>query len=191
MTYFLAIVALGMRAASTFSLRECGAVIPRATAAHFCQLMVCDNNGNIQSLNSYIRRQSPITQDSLSAAQSFCTYVFNYDGWRSLRIFPHANANGTVKWYAACEQLPDDIDADGIATHSEKEHRKYIHDVFPRLIAEVEAENWSQVDAYINRMLKYQTTYSAPHPKSSLTPYVFLILVALGVIVPLTVMTKR
>jgi len=104
------------------------------------------------SLTCYIRQHQAVLSDSLSAEQSFCTYVFNYDGWQSLRIFPHADNNGTVTWYAAYEMLPNDIDA---------EHQKYIHDVFPRLIAEVEAENWTQVDAYIDRMLKYQTTFAA------------------------------
>ena len=180
MTYFLAIVALGMRAASTFSLRECGAVMPRATAAHFCQLMVCDNNGNIQSLNSYIHRQPSDDTDSLSFAQSFCTYIFNYGGWQSLRIFPHTRTNGNITWYAAEDRLPDDVDS---------EHQKYIHDVFPRLIAEIEAENWSQVDAYIDRMLEYQTTFASlrkPSPDTSRTsPVILFLLFALFLAFPL------
>jgi hypothetical protein len=138
-----ATVVLGVRAVS---------ILPRATAAHFCQLLVCDNSNRVMSLTCYIRQHQAVLSDSLSAEQSFCTYVFNYDGWQSLRIFPHADNNGTVTWYAAYEMLPNDIDA---------EHQKYIHDVFPRLIAEVEAENWTQVDAYIDRMLKYQTTFAA------------------------------
>lgn len=145
---YAATVALVVSAAEPQSL----STLPRATAAHFCQLLVRDNTGTVQSLNSYIRRQPSDASDSLSAAQSFCTYIFNYGGWQSLRIFPHANTNGTITWHAADERLPDDIDS---------EHQKYIHDVFPRLIAEIEAENWSQVDAYIDRMLKYQTTFAA------------------------------
>ena len=148
---YAATVALVVSAAESQSL----STLPQATAVHFCQLLVYDNTGNvIQSLNSYIHRQPIDTSDSLSAAQSFCTYIFNYDGWQSLRIFPHTRANGIITWHAAEEQLPDDM---------ESEHQKYIHDVFPRLIAEIEAENWSQVDAYIDRMLKYQTTFASLH----------------------------
>ncbi len=148
-------VAVVVSAAEPSSL----STLPQATAVHFCQLLVCDNMGTVQSLNSYIHRQPTDDTDSLSAAQSFCTYIFNYGGWQSLRIFPHAKPHGTITWHAADERLPNDIDA---------EHQKYIHEVFPRLIAEVEAENWSQVDAYIDRMLKYQTTFAARQsPQSS------------------------
>jgi len=142
--------------------------LPEATAAHFCQLLVCDNTGSVQSVNSYIyRNQGGGPLDSVPA-QSFCTYIFNYGGWQSLRIFPHAGTNGTIMWYAADELLPDDM---------ESEHQKYIHDVFPRLIAEIEAENWSQVDAYIDRMLKYQTTFATVHPSQAThsTPHTALL----------------
>lgn len=154
---YAATVALVVGAAEPQSL----STLPQATAAHFCQLLVYDNAGNVQSLNSYIHRQPISTSDSLSAAQSFCTYIFNYGGWQSLRIFPHADAGGTITWHAANELLPDDI---------ESEHQKYIHDVFPRLIVEIEEENWSQVDAYIDRMLRYQTTFASLHtPQDSHT----------------------
>ena len=137
--------------------------LPQATAAHFCQLMVCDNTGTVQSINSYIHRNQGDGMPGSVPVQSFCTYIFNYGGWQSLRIFPHAGANGTVIWYAADGLLPDDM---------ESEHRKYIHEVFPRLIAEIEAENWSLVDAYIDRMLKYQTTFvtACPSKTSHATP---------------------
>ena len=161
---YAATVALVVSAAEPQSLSK----LPGATAAHFCQLLVRDNTGTVQSLNSYIRRQPSDASDSLSAAQSFCTYIFNYGGWQSLRIFPHANTNGTITWHAADERLPDDIDS---------EHQKYIHDVFPRLIAEIEAENWSQVDAYIDRMLKYQTTFASDqtHQTKHHTPHTALL----------------
>lgn len=152
-----ATVALVVSAAEPQSL----STLPQATAAHFCQLLVCDNMGTVQSLNSYIHRQPSDVSDSLSAAQSFCTYIFNYGGWQSLRIFPHTKTNGIITWHAADERLPDDIDS---------EHQKYIHDVFPRLIAEIEAENWSQVDAYIDRMLKYQTTFASVHTSQASHP---------------------
>ena len=171
--FSLATVVLGMRATST---------LPRATAAHFCQLLVCDNDNRVMSLNSYIRLHQSVTSDSLSAEQLFCTYVFNYDGWQSLRIFPHAETKGAITWYAAYEMLPDDIDS---------EHQKYIHDVFPRLITEIEAENWAQVDAYIDSILKYQTTFATTSPKSSSTPYIFLVLMVLIILALLALMTKR
>ena len=184
---YAATVALVVSAAEPQSL----STLPRATAAHFCQLLVRDNTGTVQSLNSYIRRQPSDTPDSLSAAQSFCTYIFNYGGWQSLRIFPHANTNGTITWHAADERLPDDIDS---------EHQKYIHDVFPRLIAEIEAENWSQVDAYIDRMLKYQTTFASDqtHQTKHHTPHTallflpFVLFLALPLIsVKITILTAQ
>lgn len=155
--FYAATVALVVSAAEPQSL----GTLPEATAAHFCQLLVCDNTGSVQSVNSFIHRSQGDASDSLSAVQSFCTYIFNYGGWQSLRIFPHAGTNGTIRWYAADEPLPEDM---------ESEHKKYIHDVFPRLIAEIEAENWSQVDAYIDRMLKYQTTFATVHPSQASHP---------------------
>lgn len=184
---YAATVALVVSAAEPQSL----STLPRATAAHFCQLLVRDNTGTVQSLNSYIRRQPSDAPYSLSAAQSFCTYIFNYGGWQSLRIFPHANTNGTITWHAADERLPDDIDS---------EHQKYIHDVFPRLIAEIEAENWSQVDAYIDRMLKYQTTFASDqtHQTKHHTPHTallflpFVLFLALPLIsVKITILTAQ
>ena len=173
---YAATVALVVSAAEPQSL----STLPQATAAHFCQLLVCDNMGTVQSLNSYIHRQPSDVSDSLSAAQSFCTYIFNYGGWQSLRIFPHAKTNGTITWHAADERLPDDIDS---------EHQKYIHNVFPRLIVEIEAENWSQVDAYIDRMLKYQTTFASvnasspnPHPSPIILFLPFILFLALPLI---------
>ena len=175
---YAATVALVVSAAEPQSL----STLPQATAAHFCQLLVYDNTGNVQSLNSYIRQNqgdglfdSVQDQESvpMNPAQLFCSYIFNYGGWQSLRIFPHANNNGTITWHAADERLPNDIDS---------EHQKYIHDVFPRLIAEIEAENWSQVDAYIDRMLKYQTTFASvqthqttPHTALLFLPFVLFL----------------
>ena len=158
--------------------------LPKATAAHFCQLLVCDNNGRIQTLRQYIQQQQAIPSDSLTAEQMFCIYLFDYEGWQSLRIFPHANlqqradkhatAGSRINWYAAADRLPASMDA---------EHQRYIREVFPRLIAEVDAENWSQVDAYINRMLKYQTTFAAPAPHRSThhTPHVALLLLPFAI----------
>ena len=151
--------------------------LPQATAAHFCQLLVCDNDGRVQSLAAFIRRNAPTappTRQPISAdapttppteapspsdgptpAQTFCSYVFDYGGWQSLRIFPHSTPDGRISWHAAEESLPPTIDA---------EHRRYIREVFPRILTEIEAGNWPQVDAYITRMLEYQTTFASPTP---------------------------
>ena len=44
------------------------------------------------------------------------------------------------------------------------EHQKYIHDVLPRMVAEVEAGNWGTFDEYTDRLLQYQRTFSATTP---------------------------
>lgn len=187
LVFSIATVALGMCAANT---------LPKATAAHFCQLLVCDNSGRIQSLRQYIHQQQNVPSDSLTAEQMFCIYLFDYDGWQSLRIFPHADfqnrankpstANSRINWYAAADRLPASMDA---------EHQRYIREVFPRLITEVDAGNWSQVDAYINRMLKYQTTFAAPTRQSSTThtPHAALLFLpfALFLAVPLVTSYKN
>ena len=196
LVFSIATVALGMRAASTMPEATAAHILPEATAAHFCQLMVCDNNGRIQTLRQYIHQQQTVPSDSLTDEQMFCIYLFDYDGWKSLRIFPHADRQGStdkhptadrcVNWYAAADRLPVSLDA---------EHQRYIREVFPRLIAEVEAENWSQVDAYIDRMLKYQTTFAAPARRHSTnhTPHAALIFLpfALFLTVPLVTSYKK
>lgn len=132
LVFSIATVALGMRAANTLPEATAAHVLPEATAAHFCQLMVCDNSGRIQSLRQYIHQQQAVPSDSLTAEQMFCIYLFDYDGWKSLRIFPHTNrqgstdkhptANHRVNWYAAADRLPASLDA---------EHQRYIREVFP------------------------------------------------------------
>ena len=160
---YAATVALVVSAAEPQSL----STLPRATAAHFCQLLVYDNTGNVQSLNSYIRRNqgdglfdSVQDQESvpMNPAQLFCSYIFNYGGWQSLRIFPHANNNGTITWHAADERLPNDIGS---------EHQKYIHDVFPRLIVEIEAEFASDQT--------HQTKHHTPHTALLFLPFVLFL----------------
>ena len=147
--------------------RSAPCMLPKATAAHFCRLLVCDGEGNISPISSYIRSHQTSPSDSLTQEQMFTTYVFNYDGWKTLRIFPH-NAAGTVSWYASADTLPASMEA---------EHRKYIREVFLHLLPEIEAANWQTVDAYIDRMLQYQTTFGAPqHPSTpSLWPAVAII----------------
>ena len=66
-----------------------------------------------------------------------------------MRLFPHQE-NGKISWYSATEELPNSMDS---------EHQKYIREVFPRLIAQVQAGHWSMVDAYIDRMIQYQCQF--------------------------------
>lgn len=49
-------------------------------------------------------------------------------------------ADGSIVWYAPADTLPASLDA---------EHQKYICEVFPRLIAEVRAGNWTIEETYI------------------------------------------
>lgn len=133
----------------------------QSTAEHFCQLMVCNSEGAVTPLRAYIRQQGGDAGDSLTVEQLFTSYVFDYHGWQTLKIFPYRSAQGTVVWLAAADPLPDDMDA---------EHQKYIQEVFPRLQEELEHEHWTTADAYIDRMLQYQSTFGAPLGNRGGTP---------------------
>lgn len=105
-------------------------------------------------------------------------YVFDYQGWQTLRIFPHQKADGTVEWYAPTDELPQDMS---------EEHQKYIREVFPRLIAEIETDNWETADAYIDRMIQYQCQFGGSklpsRPSSAVIIGIFVlffILIILG-----------
>ena len=133
-------------------------VMPEATAAHFCQLLVTNSEGAVVPLSSYIRStmaesmdDATLAGDSLTLEQLFCQYVFDFGGWQSLRIFPQA-IDGRVVWFAPADALPASVSA---------EHQKYMHDVFPRMTSEVQAGNWTTVDAYIDRMLQYQSSFGS------------------------------
>ncbi len=139
---------------SSIGANSAPVVLPQATAAHFCRLLVADSEGNLCPISSYIRTHQIAASDSLTPEQQFAEYVFGFGGWKSLRIFPHQQGN-SVRWYAAGDELPAHIDA---------EHRKYISEVFLRLNKEVAAGRWVTADAYIDRMLQYQTTYGAARP---------------------------
>lgn len=148
------------------------APMPQATAAHFCQLLVEDAEGNIKSINAFANGD----------AQLFAEYVFQYDGWRDLHVFPH---NG--QWYAATDQLPTTLNA---------EHQRYIQEVFPRMIREAEAEHWEVVDAYIDKLLEYQRQFSNTEEITAMaTPLpvtvLLIILFALFLIVPLFLKLRK
>ena len=110
--------------------------MPQSTAIHFCQLLVQDADGKLKSMGAFANGDAPL----------FAEYVFQHDGWRELRIFPHGD-----HWYAATDELPSSID---------HEHQRYIQEVFPRMMQEVEAERWEVVDQYIDRLLEYQRLFS-------------------------------
>ena len=127
-------------------------------------------------LSTHARRVVKPT-DSLTCEQIFVGLLLSDDNWQSLRLFPHLQDDGTVVWYAPADELPASLDAD---------HRKYIREVFPRLNAEVQAGNWSTVDAYIDRMIEYQCQFGGskqPSPPSSST-----IMIIFGLIIALIVL---
>lgn len=135
----------------TFLPLTAHSILPKDIAAHFCRLLVNDGEGRVTTLSSYIRSQQTAASDSLTLEQLFCNYVFQYDGWQTLRIFPHST-NGQLSWYAATDALPSNLDS---------EHQKYIHEVFPHLAEEIKTGNWSTVDAYITRMEQYQCRFGS------------------------------
>ena len=122
-------------------------VLPEKTAAHFCQLFVSE--GSSVSTLAFRARQMIQSDDSLSVEQILAGYVLLADGWQTMRLFPHQE-NGVVSWYSATDELPASIDS---------EHQKYIREVFPRLVAEVQLGHWSTADAYIDRMIQYQCQF--------------------------------
>ena len=146
-------------------------VLPERTAAHFCQLFVSDDS----SISTLSRRAHQMiqTDDSLSVEQIFAGYILLADGWQTMRLFPHQE-DGVVLWYSATDELPASIDS---------EHQKYIREVFPRLVAEVQAGDWETVDAYIDRMIQYQCQFGGqklpPRPSSAAIIGIFLLFLAL------------
>ena len=157
--------------AGSASLSASPIVIPQKQAAHFCHLFVSDNS----SLSTLSRRAHQMIQpdDSLSVEQIFAGYILLADGWQTMRLFPH-HENGSVSWYTATDELPASIDA---------EHQKYIREVFPRLVSEVQAGDWETVDAFIDRMIQYQCQFGGQklpdRPSSAAIIGIFLLFLAL------------
>ena len=123
--------------------------------------------------------------DSLSVEQIFAGYVLLADGWQTMRLFP-PQENGVISWYSATDELPASIDS---------EHQKYIREVFPRLVAEVQAGHWSTVDAYIDRMIKYQCQFGGQklpaRPSSAAIIGIFLLFFASFLIKKLVISKKN
>ena len=157
--------------AGSASLSAAPLVIPQQQAVHFCRLLVSDDS----SISTLSRRAHQMMQsdDSLSVEQIFAGYVLLADGWQTMRLFPHQE-DGVISWYSATDELPVSIGS---------EHQKYIREVFPRLVAEVQAGNWETVDAYIDRMIQYQCQFGdkklPPRPSSAAIIGIFLLFLAL------------
>lgn len=149
---------LSLEAASS----ELNFVLPESQSAHFCQLLVSSNEG-LLPLSAYAPPSAPEgteREDSGASKQILVDYLLHDRNWQLLRIFPHRQADGSVVWYAPADELPPQMDA---------EHQKYIRQVLPRLIAEAEAGHWQTVDAYIDRMIRYQCQFGGskqPAPPS-------------------------
>lgn len=146
-------------------------VLPQEVAAHFCQLLISDG-GSLSPISVHAHwTMQP--EDSLSIEQIFAGYVLLADGWQTMRLFPHQE-DGAVSWYSATDELPASIDA---------EHQKYIREVFPRLVDEVQAGHWSMVDAYIDRMIQYQCQFGGQklpsRPSSAAIIGIFLLFFSL------------
>ena len=167
---------LALLIAGAASLSASPIVIPQKQAAHFCQLFVSEGS----SLSTLSRRAHQMIQltesqpdDSLSVEQIFAGYILLADGWQTMRLFPHQE-NGVISWYSAIDELPASMDS---------EHQKYIREVFPRLVAEVQASDWETVDAYIDRMIQYQCQFGGQklqaRPSSTAIIGIFLLFLAL------------
>ena len=183
------------------SLTAAPLVIPQQQAAHFCQLFVVDGP-SVSTLSYHARKTIQLTEqrapselarrwssrdgrrrsqpdDSLSVEQILAGYVLLADGWQTMRLFPHQE-KGMVSWYSAAGELP---------SHMSAEHQKYIREVFPRLVAEVQAGHWSTVDAYIDRMIQYQCQFggsklpSQPFSATVIGIFLLLFMLTLKVIV--------
>ena len=145
--------------------------MPEKQAVHFCQLLISDGGSLSPILVHAHRTMQP--EDSLSVEQIFAGYVLLAYGWQTMRLFPHQE-NGVVSWYSATDELPVSIGS---------EHQKYIREVFPRLVAEVQAGDWETVDAYIDRMIQYQCQFGGqklpPRPSSAAIIGIFLLFFAL------------
>lgn len=166
---FVLLLALQLSAGPAFAMPH---IMPQQQAAHFCQLLINDGQ-SIAPLSKHARHYM-MPNDSLTVEQMFAAYIFHQGNWQALRIFPHYTAEGTVDWYAPTDDLPASLG---------KEHQKYIHEALPRLASEIEAHNWKNVDAFIDKMIRYQCQFSNKTQSSHNTPRFFVIIITLFVIV--------
>ena len=148
-------------------------IMPRQQAEHFCQLMLDDGTG--ASPLYYHARRMMQPEDTLSVEQLFTSFILQDDNWQGMRFFPHQDGDNVV-WYSAADKLPATINA---------EHRKYILEVFPRLIAQVEAGDWNTVDAYIDKMLQYQCQFGGSKATSPVSSAQLAIIAAIFLVIML------
>ncbi len=146
-------------------------IMPRQQAEHFCQLMLNDGTG--ASPLFYHARHMIQAEDTLSIEQLFASFILQDDNWQGMRFFPHQEGDDVV-WYSAADKLPSTINA---------EHRKYIYEVFPRLIAQVEAGDWNTVDAYIDKMLQYQCLFGGSKATSPVSSAQLTIIAAIFLVI--------
>ena len=146
-------------------------IMPRQQAEHFCQLMLDDGTG--ASPLYYHARHMMQAEDSLSVEQLFASFILQDDNWQGMRFFPHQGGRGGV-WYSAADKLPATINA---------EHRKYILEVFPRLIAQVEAGDWKTVDAYIEKIVQYQCQFGGSQVKSPVSSAQLTVIAAIFLVI--------
>lgn len=167
--------------------------LPKEQAAHFCRLLFYDGEGSVRLLNTYAQNLVTVLcgqarYGDYTAEQVFTGLIFYFDDWMrepfimtadaerqrliydlcsgsTLRIFPHKSGAGAVSWYTPTGRLPESIGA---------EHRRYIQEVFTRLNAEVKAEHWETVDAYIDSMIKYQCQFGGNPPSQSPSSYTII-----------------
>jgi hypothetical protein len=171
-TFFLLTLLLTAGSAVTASPR----VLPQQQARHFCRLLFYDD-GRLLPLSVYAQHLTAMLchdfrYGDFTPEQVFTGLIFFYDDWQqepmpfsngqgrmlmeelhsgqTLRLFPHCEG-ATVAWYAPTDDVPASISP---------EHRKYMQEVFPRLNAEVQAGNWQAVDAFIDKMIRYQCQFS-------------------------------
>ena len=174
MKRFLLIIIL---ATVVLSNRAVNTVVPQATAARFCQLLVCDTDNRIISLQAFLSKNPLEASDSLTVEQLFFDYVFHYGGWQSLRVFPYYDGK-TTSWYASTSELPQSMPS---------EHQRYMQEVFVRMQSEVDAAQWTLVDEYITRLLQYQrhfgpvapVTRSASLPVSLIALLIFIVFLSI------------
>ena len=174
MKRFLLILSL---ATVVLSNRAANAVVPQATAARFCQLLVCDTDNSIISLQAFLSKNPLEASDSLTVEQLFFDYVFHYGGWQTLRVFPYYDGESTC-WYASTSELPQSMPS---------EHQRYMQEVFVRMQSEVDAAQWTVVDEYITRLLQYQrqfgpvapVTRSASLPVSLIASLIFIVFLSI------------
>ena len=111
-----------------------------------------------------------------------------------LKLLPYRD-EGHITWYSPTDNLPSTMD---------KEHQKYIREVFTLLNGEVQAGNHARVNAFLDKMLDYQKTFgreSLPsstqlkaeyiYNKVAFATILFMVCLAMGIISFLLLVFKK